>query len=91
MKKAADRSRSPKVSNGILRRRRSFLTGLASIFDFAGALQRPRRIASGPDADARAMASDWQAVGGDLWAAMGQFEKETGVRVLGKRRRGKSA
>ena len=88
MKKAANRPRSPKVSSGILRRRRSFLTGFASLFDFVGNLRR-RKFE--PDADARAMASDWQAVGNDLWAAMGQFEKETGVRVLGKRRRGKSA
>ena len=84
MKKTADRPRSASIYSDFLRRRPSFLTGLASIFDFAGALQRPRRIASGPDADARAMASDWQAVGGDLWAAMGQFEEETGVRIAEK-------
>ena len=88
MKKTANRPRSPKVSSGFLRRRRSFLTGFASLFDFAGNLRR-RKFE--PNADARALASDWQAVGADLWAAMGQFEKETGVRVLGKRRRGKSA
>lgn len=84
MKKAANRPRSPRTSSDFLRWRPSFLTGLASIFDFAGALQRPRRIPSGPDADARALASDWQAVGGDLWAAMGQFEEETGVRITEK-------
>ena len=88
MKKAANRPRSPRTSSDFIRRRRSFLTGFASIFDFAGNLRRRK---FGPDADARALASDWQAVGADLWAAIGQFEKETGVRVLGKRRRGKSA
>lgn len=89
MKKTANRPRSPKVSSGLLRRRPSFLTGLASIFDFAGNLHR-YEYESGPDADARALASDWQAIGDDLWIAMGQFEEETGVRVLEKRRRGKS-
>ena len=73
----------------ILRQRPSFLTGLASIFDFAGNINRIK-IPSGPEADARALALDWQAVGDDMWAAMGQFEEETGIHILRKRQPEKS-
>lgn len=83
MKKTEDRPRSASIYSDFLRRRPSFLTGLASIFDFAGNLHR-YEYDSGPDADARALAADWQAIGDDLWIAMGQFEEETGVRVLEK-------
>ena len=83
MKKTANRPRSPSIYSDFLRWRPSFLTGIASIFDFAGNLHR-YEYDSGPDADARALASDWQAIGDDLWIAMGQFEEETGVRVLEK-------
>ncbi len=83
MKKTEDRPRSASIYSDFLRQRPSFLTGIASIFDFAGNLHR-YEYESGPDADARALASDWQAIGGDLWIAMGQFEEETGVRVLEK-------
>lgn len=57
-------------------RRPSFLNGFASIWDFEGNLRRRK---FGPDADARALASDWQAVGDALWTAMEQFEKGTGA------------
>ena len=83
MKKTEGRHRSASIYSDFLRRRPSFLTGFASIFDFAGNLHR-YEYDSGPDADARALASDWQAIGDDLWIAMGQFEEETGVRVLEK-------
>lgn len=73
---------------GNLIRRPSFLDGFASILDFEGNLRRRK---FGPDADARALASDWQAVGDALWTAMGQFERETGAQVLEKRPRGEAA
>ncbi len=65
----------------ILRQRPSFLTGIASIFDFAGNINRVN-IPSDPDADARALALDWQAVGDAMWEAMWDFEEATGIRVL---------
>ena len=73
---------------GNLIRRPSFLAGFASIWDFEGNLRRRK---FGPDADARALASDWQAVGDALWTAMEQFERGTGARVLEKRPRGEAA
>ena len=71
---------------GNLIRRPSFLAGFASIWDFKGNLRRRK---FGPDADAQALASDWQAVGDALWAAMEQFERGTGARVLKKADRGR--
>ena len=66
-----------------VRRQPSFVEGVASAFDFAGALA-PRRCESTPDADVLALASDWEAVGKDLWAAVSRFEDETGVRPEGR-------
>ena len=59
-------------------RQPSFLAGFASVFDLAGALA-PRRYEPTPDADARALASDWEAVGRDMWVAVRRFEDETGI------------
>lgn len=84
MKTTKDRPAARTLYSDLIRNRPSFLTGLASLWDFAGALNRPRRSSFDPDADARALASDWRAVGSDLWAAMGQFEEETGMRVAEK-------
>ena len=61
-----------RADSGTLRRRASFLTGLATIFDFAG---NTRRTPPDPDADARAIASDWRAVGDALRWAMGRYEQ----------------
>ena len=52
MRKTPDRHRSASIYSDFLRRRPSFLTGLASIFDFAGNLHR-YEYESGPDADRR--------------------------------------
>lgn len=79
MKTTKDRPAARTLYSDLIRNRPSFLTGLASLWDFAGNLHR---YEFGPDADARALALDWQAVGDDLWAAMGQFEEGTGVRVI---------
>ena len=60
--------------------RQTFLTGLASIWDFAG---NNRRWAPAPaDADARASEMDWQIIGQDMWDAMLLFEEETGIHVV---------
>lgn len=79
MKTTTNRPAARTFYSDLIRNRPSFLTGLASLWDFAGNIHR---YEFGPDADARALALDWQAVGDDLWAAMGQFEEETGIRVL---------
>jgi hypothetical protein len=47
--------------------RHPFLHGMGSVMDLAGTAQSlPRRALSGMEADRRAMASDWKAVGGDF-------------------------
>lgn len=56
--------------------RPSFWTGVASIFDFGGALNRYHVDAPGTRADALAMWADWQAVGDDMRAALQAFEAE---------------
>ena len=51
----------------------SFLTGVARLFDFTGVLDRPLYEGDGAAADARAIRSDWEAVGGDLEDALAAF------------------
>lgn len=51
--------------------RPSLLEGVASIFDFAGVFASRSRDENHLQPDAEAIASDWQAVGDDLWAAIG--------------------
>lgn len=59
-----------------LQHRLSAIDG-AALFDFAGALAPQVVHASSPGAaDAEAIASDWQAVGDDLRAALGIAERE---------------
>ena len=59
--------------------RPSFLEGMARIFDFGGTLDYyPRRSVvgkSGPEEDAEAIRSDWEAVGQYIRDAIGQFEE----------------
>ena len=52
--------------------RPSFVGGFASLVDLSGSLSAPDLPSDGAEADARAIASDWAAVGRDLGAAMGQ-------------------
>lgn len=56
--------------------RPTFWTGVASVFDFGGALNRYNATASGTRADALAMWADWQAVGDDMRAALQAYEAE---------------
>ena len=49
------------------RKRNSFLHGMGSVIDIAGTGRAiPRRGLSGMEADTRAIASDWKAVGRDF-------------------------
>ena len=62
----------------------SFLEGVARIFDFGGALNTYYYLPSDEDprkADARAIASDWRAVGKDIASAIGQYDNPTKTRV----------
>ncbi len=61
--------------------RPSFLSGVGSIVDLAGAPQLYNRWPTDAEADAWAIYSDWLAVGNDLWAAMGTVAAEIGEGV----------
>ena len=58
------------------RTRPSLLEGVASLFDFAGVFAPRVSVTAPPDSDAEAIASDWDAVGNDLWAAIGAVKPE---------------
>ena len=63
--------------------RPSFLRGVASLFDFAGALRQYNFMPDPRLSDEMAIRSDWQAVGDDLRQAMGQFEHEASREIAG--------
>ena len=67
--------------------RPSFLRGVARLFDFGGTLNTYHYLADEDpnEADARAIASDWQAVGRDLASAIGQYG--TSAEMLAAKRR----
>ena len=56
--------------------RPSLLGGAASLFDFAGVFSPRVRISRPGRSDAEALAADWEAVGNDLWAAIGAVKAE---------------
>lgn len=58
--------------------RPSFLTGIARTWDLCGVFRRRRfvPVESPQEADVRAIASDWRAVGSHLRSAMNQYEAE---------------
>lgn len=54
----------------------SILTGIGSIFDFAGSYQRYNTSDTDDEADAKATFLDWLAVGDDIKYALNKFENE---------------
>ena len=52
----------------------SFLEGVARVLDFGGAMTAYNEIEDPDQADALALASDWRAVGDDLWSAIGMLD-----------------
>lgn len=62
---------------GLLYATPSFLEGLARSIDIGDTLTEYNTSESGAEADARALGSDWKAVGDDLRAAIAQYRKET--------------
>ena len=67
--------------------RPSFIRGVARLFDFGGTLNTYHYLQdeNPVKADARAIASDWQAVGRDMADAIGQYEKSTKIRAKTRR------
>ncbi len=54
----------------------SFLEGVARVLDLGGTLNVYNESETPGDADARALASDWQAVGDDIQSAIGKYKQE---------------
>lgn len=54
----------------------SYLSGVARIFDFGGALNEYNDLPTGEEADALALALDWAVVGDDIRAAMDAFTRD---------------
>lgn len=58
--------------------RPSFLEGMARLFDFGDTLSEYNSALTPEQADRLALASDWRAVGLDMWLAMDEFAAEHG-------------
>lgn len=56
--------------------RPSFLEGIARIVDVSGSLNTYNVATSGDEADARAIESDWKAIGHDVKVALDQIADE---------------
>jgi len=50
----------------------SYLLGIASLFDFTGALRRPRHTLQLPSPN-DSLSGDWQAIGADIQRALHRF------------------
>ncbi len=61
---------------GLLYAAPSFLEGIARVMDIGDTLTEYNTSENGAEADARALGSDWKAVGNDLRAATAQYRKE---------------
>lgn len=55
--------------------RPSWLSGIARLFDFWGLYDRYNSSRNERVADAKALYSDWRAVGGDIWWAMDRYSE----------------
>lgn len=55
--------------------RPSFLSGMARVLDLGATLDDYNTCLNDGQADSIALRSDWDAVGGDLRAAMGKFDE----------------
>lgn len=53
----------------------SFLSGVARLWDWSGAMTAYNRDGTPAEADYAAIRSDWEAVGDDLRAAVGRYEQ----------------
>ena len=64
-----------KIANSFHLPKQSFLRGLASLMDFTGSEGQEFTDRILARSDAEAMRADWEAVGADLWLALGQYEE----------------
>ena len=73
-----------KIRSDFMFARPSFLEGAARIFDFGGTLNEYNydKFSSGTEADTAAIASDWAAIGQDMYDAIGMFEETWDVADL---------
>lgn len=58
--------------------RPSFWEGVARTLDIGGVFSAPRSMPPARQ-DGEILASDWEAVGADMWAALGQFAEQEGL------------
>jgi len=66
---------------GLLYAMPSFLEGVARSIDIGDTLTEYNDSESGTEADARALRSDWRAVGDDLRQAIAQYRQENPRRL----------
>lgn len=64
-----------KIANSFYLPKHSFLRGLASLMDFTSSESQEFTDRILARSDAEAMRADWEAVGADLWLALGQYEE----------------
>jgi DNA modification methylase len=55
--------------------RPSFIEGMSRLFDFGGTLQEYNEHESGDVADYEAIKRDWQAIGGDIFKSLKEYEQ----------------
>lgn len=64
-----------KIANSFYLPKHPFLRGIASLMDFTGSRRRKLEKQILERSDAEAMRADWEAVGANLWWAIGKYEK----------------
>lgn len=64
-----------KIANSFYLPKNSILRALASLLDFTRSESQEFTDEILARSDAEAMRADWEAVGADLWLALGQYEE----------------
>jgi hypothetical protein len=60
----------------LFRNNQSFLQGMASILDFSSSESKYNYNKNETSADCESIRADWQAIGGDMQAAINEYEQE---------------
>lgn len=68
-----------KIANSFYLPKNSILRALASLMDFTRSESEEFTERILARSDAEAMRADWEAVGADLWLALGQYEERAKV------------
>ncbi len=76
MKKIKIKAREPKTT--FLLPRKNFLVGIGSVLNIRGQYFDYDTSSSGREADARALKSDWEMIGKDLFDGKNNFTKSFG-------------